>query len=78
MAHKRLVVQKMVENHSKRLGLKFLVDKKLFRVILLLDRGTVLNPDNNGMRIYIIRSWQGVVHFKKKRNNKSYVSVISN
>ena len=59
------------ESHSKRLGVKIFGGQKVIPGnIIVRQRGTVHNPDNNVT--------EGVVHFKKKRNNKSYVSVISN
>ena len=70
------------ESHSKRLGVKIFGGQKVVPGnIIVRQRGTVHNPDNNvGMgkdhTLYALS--EGVVHFKKKRNNKSYVSVISN
>ncbi|MBH75990.1 MAG: 50S ribosomal protein L27 [Flavobacteriales bacterium] len=70
------------ESHSKRLGVKIFGGQKVIPGnIIVRQRGTVHNPDNNvgmGKDHTLYALTEGVVNFKKKRNNKSYVSVISN
>ena len=70
------------ESHSKRLGVKIFGGQKAIPGnIIVRQRGTVHNPDNNvgmGKDHTLYALTEGVVNFKKKRNNKSYVSVISN
>ena len=68
------------ESHSKRLGLKKFGGQVVKAGnIIVRQRGTVHNPDLNvGMgkdhTLYALVA--GTVVFKKKRNDKSYVSVI--
>ena len=68
------------ESHSKRLGLKKFGGQVVKAGnIIVRQRGTVHNPDTNvGMgkdhTLYAIVD--GTVVFKKKRNDKSYVSVV--
>ena len=70
------------ESHSKRLGVKIFGGQKVVAGnIIVRQRGTVHNPDNNvgmGKDHTLFALSDGVVQFKKKRNNKSYVSVINN
>ncbi len=70
------------ESHSKRLGVKIFGGQKVIAGnIIVRQRGTVHNPDNNvgmGKDHTLFALTDGVVQFKKKRNNKSYVSVINN
>jgi|TARA_B100000676_G_C17917503_1_gene753554 large subunit ribosomal protein L27 len=70
------------ESHSKRLGVKIFGGQKVVAGnIIVRQRGTVHNPDNNvgmGKDHTLFALTDGVVQFKKKRNNKSYVSVINN
>lgn len=70
------------ESHSKRLGVKIFGGQKVVAGnIIVRQRGTVHNPDNNvgmGKDHTLFALTDGVVQFKKKRNNKSYVSVVSN
>ena len=68
------------ESHSKRLGLK----KSGGQVvkagnIIVRQRGTVDNPDRNdgmGKDHTLYALVDGTVKFTKKRNDKSFVSVI--
>jgi len=68
------------ESHSKRLGIKIYGGQSVIAGnIILRQRGTVHIPDINvgmGTDHTIFALTDGVVQFKKKRNNKSYVSVI--
>ncbi len=70
------------ESHSKRLGVKIFGGQKVIAGnIIVRQRGTVHNPDNNvgmGKDHTLFALTDGVVQFKKKRNNKSYVSVVNN
>ncbi len=70
------------ESHSKRLGVKIFGGQKVVAGnIIVRQRGTVHNPDNNvgmGKDHTLFALTDGVVQFKKKRNNKSYVSVVNN
>jgi len=68
------------ESESKRLGVK-IYGGQFAKAgnILIRQRGTVHNPGENvGMgRDHTLYSLiDGTVDFKKKRNNRSYVSVI--
>ncbi len=69
------------ESHSKRLGVKIFGGQKVVAGnIIVRQRGTVHNPDVNvgmGKDHTLFALTNGVVQFKKKRNNKSYVSVIN-
>lgn len=69
------------ESHSKRLGVKiFGGQKAVAGNIIVRQRGTVHNPDVNvgiGKDHTLFALTDGIVQFKKKRNNKSYVSVIN-
>ena len=68
------------ESHSKRLGLK----KSGGQVvkagnIIVRQRGTVHNPDTNvgmGKDHTLYALIDGTVKFTRKRNDKSYVSVV--
>ena len=70
------------ESHSKRLGVKIFGGQKVVAGnIIVRQRGTVHNPDINvgmGKDHTLFALTDGVVQFKKKRNNKSYVSVVNN
>lgn len=70
------------ESHSKRLGVKIFGGQKVVAGnIIVRQRGTVHNPDLNvgmGKDHTLFALTDGVVQFKKKRNNKSYVSVVNN
>ena len=61
--------------------MKFWRTKVVAGNIIVRQRGTVHNPDNNvgmGKDHTLFALTDGVVQFKKKRNNKSYVSVVNN
>ena len=68
------------ESHSKRLGLKkFGGQVEKAGNIIVRQRGTVHNPDTNvgmGKDHTLYALVDGTVVFKKKRNDKSYVSVV--
>ena len=70
------------ESHSKRLGVKIFGGQQVIAGnIIVRQRGTVHNPDVNvgmGEDHTLFALTNGIVQFKKKRNNKSYVSVINN
>ena len=67
------------ESESKRLGVKiFGGQAAIAGNIIVRQRGTVHNPGENvgiGKDHTLFALVDGVVNFKKKRNNKSYVSV---
>ncbi len=69
------------ESHSKRLGVKIFGGQKVVAGnIIVRQRGTVHSPDVNvgmGKDHTLFALTDGIVQFKKKRNNKSYVSVIN-
>lgn len=68
------------ESHSKRLGVKIYGGQFAEAGnIIIRQRGTVHNPGENvGMgkdhTLYALKD--GTVAFRKKRNNRSYVSVV--
>ena len=68
------------ESHSKRLGIKIYGGQlAIAGNIILRQRGTVHNPGLNvgiGSDHTIYALTDGVVEFKKKKDNRSYVSVI--
>ena len=70
------------ESHSKRLGVKiFGGQKAIAGNIIVRQRGTVHNADLNvgmGKDHTLFALTDGIVQFKKKRHNRSYVSVINN
>ena len=70
------------ESHSKRLGVKiFGGQANIAGNIIVRQRGTVHNPGENvglGKDHTLFALTDGKVKFIKKRNNKSYVSVIPN
>ena len=81
MAHKKGVGSSKNgrESESKRLGVK-LFGGQVAKAgnILVLQRGTVHNPGENvgmGKNHTLFALIDGVVTFRKKRDNKSYVSV---
>ena len=67
------------ESESKRLGVKIFGGQKCIAGnIIVRQRGTVHNPGDNvgmGKDHTLFALVDGVVEFKKKRNDKSYVSV---
>ena len=81
MAHKKGVGSSKNgrESHSKRLGVK-LFGGQVAKAgnILVRQRGTVHNPGKNvgiGRDHTLYALIDGIVCFRRKRNNKSYVSV---
>jgi large subunit ribosomal protein L27 len=70
------------ESHSKRLGVKIFGGQAIIAGnIIVRQRGTVHNPGENvglGKDHTLFALTDGRVKFIKKRNNKSYVSVILN
>ena len=70
------------ESHSKRLGVKIYGGQAIIAGnIIVRQRGTVHNPGENvgiGKDHTLFALTDGKVQFIKKRNNRSYVSVISN
>ena len=81
MAHKKGVGSSSNgrESESKRLGGKIFGGQKCIAGnIIVRQRGTVHNPGDNvgmGKDHTLFALVDGVVEFKKKRNDKSYVSV---
>ncbi len=67
------------ESHSKRLGIKIFGGQTIKAGnIIVRQRGTVHLPDRNvgmGKDHTIFSLIDGKVVFRKKKNNKSYVSV---
>ena len=82
MAHKKGVGSSNNgrESQSKRLGVKiFGGQKAIAGNIIVRQRGTSHHPGLNvglGKDHTIFALVDGTVHFRKKRNNRSYVSVI--
>ena len=81
MAHKKGVGSSKNgrESHSKRLGVK-LFGGQVAKAgnILVRQRGTVHNPGENvgiGRDHTLYALIDGIVCFRRKRNNKSYVSI---
>jgi large subunit ribosomal protein L27 len=68
------------ESESKRLGVKIYGGQKAIAGnILVRQRGTVHRPDDNvgiGKDHTLFALIDGTVKFAKKKNNKSYVSII--
>ena len=69
------------ESHSKRLGIKiFGGQQAIAGNIIVRQRGTRHNPDANvgiGKDHTLYALVDGTVVFRKKANNKSYVSVVT-
>lgn len=82
MAHKKGVGSSKNgrESHSKRLGVKLFGSQHCKAGnILVRQRGTVHNPGENvgiGRDHTLYALIDGVVFFKKKADNKSYVSIL--
>jgi large subunit ribosomal protein L27 len=82
MAHKKGEgkVKNGRESHSKRLGVKiFGGENCIAGNIIVRQRGTKHNPGENvgmGKDHTLFALTDGKVVFKKKRNDKSYVSVV--
>ena len=68
------------ESHSKRLGIKiFGGQAAIAGNIIVRQRGTKHHPDKNvgiGKDHTLFALVPGIVTFKKKKDNKSYVSVL--
>lgn len=68
------------ESHSKRLGIKIYGGQAAIAGnIIVRQRGTKHNPGLNvgiGKDHTLFALTDGVVEFKKRRNEKSYVSVV--
>ena len=69
------------ESESKRLGVKIFGGQgAIAGNIIVRQRGTTHNPGLNvgmGKDHTLFALVDGVVEFRKKRNNRSYVSVVS-
>ncbi|MAZ55533.1 MAG: 50S ribosomal protein L27 [Flavobacteriales bacterium] len=69
------------ESHSKRLGVKIFGGQQVNAGnIIIRQRGTVHKAGENvgmGKDHTLFALKEGVVQFKKKRNNKSFVSVVT-
>jgi large subunit ribosomal protein L27 len=84
MAHKKGVGSSKNgrESHSKRLGVKIYGGEKVIAGnIIVRQRGTLHMPGNNvgiGRDHTLFALIDGKVVFKKKADNKSYVSVLPN
>ena len=70
------------ESHSKRLGVKIYGGQAIIAGnIIVRQRGTVHNPGENvgmGKDHTLFALIDGTVKFTKKRNNRSYISVVPN
>jgi large subunit ribosomal protein L27 len=81
MAHKKGVGSSKNgrESHSKRLGVKiFGGQAAIAGNIIVRQRGTTHHPGNNvgiGKDHTLFALVDGVVEFRKRKNNRSYVSV---
>ena len=68
------------ESHSKRLGIKIFGGQlAISGNIILRQRGTVHHPGENvglGCDHTIYALTDGVVEFRKRKNNRSYVSIV--
>ena len=68
------------ESHSKRLGVKIYGGQlAIAGNIIVRQRGTLHNPGANmgiGKDHTLFALIDGTVEFKKKRDNKSYVSIV--
>jgi len=82
MAHKKGMgsTRNGRDSESKRLGVKLYGGQKVVAGnIIVRQRGTKHFPDTNvgmGKDHTLFALTDGIVQFKKKRNNKSYVSVL--
>ena len=83
MAHKKGAGSSKTgrESHSKRVGIKiFGGQQAIAGNIIVRQRGTQHNPDSNvgiGKDHTLYALIDGTVVFRKKANNKSYVSVLT-
>ena len=82
MAHKKGVVSSdnVLESESKRLGVKIFGGQAATAGnIIIRQRGTKYHPDTNvgmGKDHTLFALVDGTVQFKRKRDNRSYVSVV--
>lgn len=82
MAHKKGVGSSKNgrESHSKRLGVKMFGGQTVVAGnIIVRQRGTAHHPGENvgiGKDHTLFALVDGTVQFRRKRNNRSYVSVI--
>ena len=69
------------DSASKRLGVKIFGGQKIIAGnIIVRQRGTVHNPGNNvgiGKDHTLFALSNGIVKFTKKKNNRSYVSIVT-
>lgn len=83
MAHKKGVGSSKNgrESHSKRLGIKiFGGQEAIAGNIIVRQRGTVHHPGDNvgvGKDHTLFALSDGIVEYKKRQGNKSFVSVVS-
>jgi large subunit ribosomal protein L27 len=83
MAHKKGEgsVKNGRDSHSKRLGVKiFGGQPAIAGNIIIRQRGTTYHPGNNvgvGKDFTIFALTDGLVEFKKGRENRTYVSVVT-
>ena len=83
MAHKKGAgsTKNNRESQSKRLGVKIFGGQDIIAGnIIVRQRGTVHNPGENvgmGKDHTLFALTDGEVKFTKKRNNRSYVSVVN-
>jgi len=81
MAHKKGEgsVKNGRDSHSKRLGIKiFGGQPAISGNIILRQRGTQYHPGNNvglGKDFTIFATTDGVVEFRKSKNDKTFVSI---
>ena len=81
MAHKKGEgsVKNGRDSHSKRLGIKiFGGQPAISGNIILRQRGTQYHPGNNvglGKDFTIFATTDGVVQFRKSKNDKTFVSI---
>jgi large subunit ribosomal protein L27 len=82
MAHKKGVGSSKNgrESHSKRLGVKIYGGQgAISGNIIVRQRGTQHHPGNNvgiGKDHTLFALTDGIVEFRKKRDDKSYVSIV--
>jgi len=83
MAHKKGEgsVKNGRDSHSKRLGVKiFGGQAAIAGNIIVRQRGTVYHPGKNvgvGKDYTLFALNDGVVEFRKKRNDRTYVSIVT-
>ena len=69
------------ESHSKRLGVKLFGGQAVIAGnIIVRQRGTQHHPGNNvgiGKDHTLYALTDGTIEFRKKKDNKSYVSVVA-